>query len=228
MITLRDALSKLSEDEARDLAAKILGEIDFSNWQELIPELESVILSISQDGIRLGFDQIGHSPTADALNQVNEIAVEWAKDRAAEMVGMKRVDGELVTNPNAEWAITDSTRDMLRADVTRALEEGLGSRELAGQLESNYAFSSDRADRIARTEIASADIAGNMMAYRDSGVVTGKELVLGDDHEVEDECDEAAAMGVVDLEDDFGGYGDPPFHPGCACDVLPAVAVEEE
>jgi hypothetical protein len=107
-------------------------------------------------------------------------------------------------------------------DITDAIEEGTSTDDLADQLEENYAFSEARAETIARTEVATADVEGNLQAYRDSGVVEGKEWILGSEHpDIGCECEDAADMGVVPLDDDFGGIGDPPAHPNCECDMLP-------
>ena len=217
----------MSEREARDLAEEILAQLDLGDWSSLVPEVQSLLLSIAEDGVRAGFGQIGVIPSREITTLVNDHAIAWAQDRAAELVGMRVTEsGELVENPNAEWTITDSTREMLRSDVTQAIEDGTSSAALGDQLEASYAFSAARAETIARTELAHADVEGNMMAYRDSGMVSGKEWLLSSEHEEQDECDEAEAMGVVDLDDDFGGIGDPPAHPRCACDVVPVLAAD--
>jgi hypothetical protein len=220
-------LAKSEEDDARSTAERILAELNLGSWASLVPEVQELLIAVALDGITVAFRQIGVKPTADLTDQVNAAAVEWAKDRAAELVGMRyNAAGDLIENPDAQWAITDGTRALLRGDVVRAIEEGTSSADLADALKGSYAFSPDRADMIARTELARADVEGNMMAYRDSGVVDGKEWVLGSEHDDDDECDDAAAMGVVPLDDDFGGIGDPPAHPKCACDVLPVLAEE--
>ena len=207
----------------------ILGEIEFDGWVTLIVDSEKILVHIMVDGSGQAFAQLGEDASPRMMDQVNEAAAQWAKDRAAEMVGMKyAADGSLIENPNAEWAITSSTRDLLRADITAAIEEGLSTDELANRLTESYAFSDKRAETIARTEIASADVQGSLIAYKASGVVSGKEWVLSDSHDVPDECDEADDMGVVDLDSDFGGIGDPPAHPACECDVLPVLAEEGE
>ena len=203
----------------------VIDALDFSGWDELRQALEPMLIGVSEDGVAVGFNQIGVVPDSDLTDQVNAKATAWAKQRAADMVGMTvDDDGTLVANPDPEMAITESTRDMLRGDIAQAIEDGLSTDELAGQLSDSYAFSSDRAQRIARFEVAQADVEGNLTAYRDSGVVKGKEWALGSEHEDDDECDDAAAMGVVDLDSDFGGIGDPPAHPNCECDVYPVLA----
>jgi hypothetical protein len=235
--TLRDAaekaakgaLAKMSTDEAKALASTIAQQLDLADWAALVPAIEKILFTIVDDGISVAFDQIGVIPSTDITDQVNAAAVAFARDRAAELVGMKyNADGELVTNPNAVWAITDATRDMLRGEIAEAIEDGTSTADFADALEELYAFSEARADTIARTEIARADVEGNLTAYRDSGIVEGKEWILGSEHEdIDCECEDAAAMGVVPLDDDWGGIGDPPAHPNCVCDVLPVLAGED-
>jgi len=231
---LRAKLTKLSKSEAEDAAARalaeeILAQLNLGDWATLIPELQQLLLVVAEDGIRVAFGQLGVTPTAEITEQVNEKAVAWATERAAELVGMRyEADGSLVENPNAEWAISATTREQLRGDVVRAIEDGTSTDDLAAQLEGSYGFSADRAETIARTELAAADIEGNLTAYRDSGVVGGKMVVLGSEHDDASECDcnDAAALGVVDIDDDFDGLGDPPYHPNCVCDVVPVLTSE--
>jgi F like protein len=216
-----DAAEKPSEADVDAILAKL----DFSAWGDAAAELEKILLIVSQDGIGAAFDQIGFDAPANIVDQVNAAAVAWAKARSAELVGKSYdADGNLVDNPDANMAITESTRDMVRADVAQAIEDGTSTSDLADQLADSYALSDDRAEAIARFEIAQADVEGNLSAYRESGVVSGKEWVLGSEHDEDDECDDAAAMGVVPLDSDFGGQGNPPAHPNCVCDVLPVLA----
>lgn len=158
----------------------------------------------------------------DATNLANEQAIAWAKERAAELVGMRYdEDGELVENPDAEYAIDDATRSMLRQSVTDAMENGVSNDKLAGIIADAYAFSDERAERIARTETAFADVAGNLQAWSDSGQVGKKQWLTADGC-----CDDCEALdGVtVDLDDDFPDGGDgPPLHPDCRCDVVPVL-----
>ena len=85
-------------------------------------------------------------------------------------------DGDLVVNPDAEYAIADSTRDMLRGTISDALESGASNTNLAAAITDAYGFSDKRAELIARTETAFADVAGNLDAWQDSGQVGGKAM----------------------------------------------------
>lgn len=191
---------------------------------EVQPELEAV----AKDGGRVALAQVGIADDENIVQLTNEYGVLYAKLRAAEMVGMRvNEDGELVENPNAEWRIDDATRELLRGDVREGMEEGLSNDELADRIADSYAFSDARAETIARTETAFADIAGNLNAYRESGQVEKKQWLTA-----EDCCDDCQALdGVqVDLDDEFpndGGEG-PPLHPNCRCDVLPILTETDE
>jgi hypothetical protein len=113
--------------------------------------------------VYIGADQatlavIGARYGSGIVNQVNTRANAWAQDRAAELVGMKWVDEELVDNPNAEWAITQSTRDMLNATISQGLDEGWGVDGIARAIENMpdaeglNAFTPERARMISLTE----------------------------------------------------------------------------
>ena len=139
---------------------------------------------------------------------------------------MKYVDGELVDNPNGEWQITDGTREMLRSDVTTAMQEGWSNDRLSDELQDNYAFSEERADMIARTETARADAQGNLAGYKASGQVESKEWLTAPD--CCDECQEIDGE-IVGLDETFStGDDGPPLHPNCRCSVLPVLIEESE
>jgi len=209
-----------------DVVDEILRALDFSDWAHVVPDVEAILVDVLSAGHAAGLAQLGVPALPEITGQANAAAIVWAHARAAELVGMRWDGNVLVPNSDARWVITDSTRASLRNDVVQALEEGWSNDRLAAALEESYAFSADRADTIARTETARADVEGNLEAYRASGEVTGKRWILGSEHDGADECDTAAAMGVVPLDSDFGGIGDPPAHPACRCDVSPELAEE--
>ena len=58
------------------------------------------------------------------LKQVNERASGVCRRiRSAELVGIRRVGGKLVQNRDAAWRDRRNTREMLRSDVIRAMDE---------------------------------------------------------------------------------------------------------
>jgi len=158
-------------------------------------------------------------------------AVDYAASRAAELVGKRYdVDGNLVDNPRAEFAINSTTRDEVRGLVRDAAALHWDADKLAEKIEDSGTFSAARAEMIARTEISFAQNQGVLEAgiqARDAGTNIKKVWTLGPDPCPL--CEDAAAEGVVDLEDDFGDAGDaPPLHPNCMCDLDLIVVDEDE
>lgn len=179
------------------------------------------LLDVENETIGDVLTELGVS-SKDLLSLVSERAEEYARQRAAELVGKKYNSyGELVDNIDAEWAITDSTRDMLRDTITSAFEEGLSPQELADKIVADYAFSAKRAKTIARTELARAHVAAAIDSSKQSGVVNGKSSILASEHDIDDTCDDAQAEGVIPLDEDFeNGEPGPPFHPNCECALV--------
>lgn len=209
----------------QEIIDRILRDLDFSGWALLTGDVEQILVDIAKDGGAKALAQIGIS-NADITTLVNDNAVQYAKDRAAEMVGKKWIDGDLIDNPDAQWVITDGTREMLRSTVTDAVENGWSNDQLANEIENSTAFSDSRAEMIARTETAYADVAGNMSAYRDSGAVSSKEWILGGDPC--DICLTNSEAGAIGLDDVFPSGDDaPPAHPRCECDVLPVLTEDQ-
>lgn len=206
---LGNELGKADSDAER--ARKLLATLTLDELRDIAPDLADVIEDVVSDGGAEGLAQVLADVTDDQLKQVNARAADYAKTRS----------GELVTQ------LEDSTREMLRGTVGQAIEEGWSNDQLAAALADEYAFSPERAETVARTETAYADVQGNLEGYKASGVVQGKQWIVAQD----EFCDDCQALdGVtVGLDESFpndGGDG-PPLHPNCRCDVLP-VLIEEE
>lgn len=201
-----------------------LSGIVWKGWEE-IQDLFGKQLALSAKlGVKGAYAQL-NLDNKDLLNLANEDAIKFAEQRAAELVGKQIRDGQVVDNPNPDYSIEDATREMIRADVTTAMEQGLSNDDLAAMLEENYAFSELRAETIARTETAFADCQGNMVVYRDSGVVDKKRWIVGAD--CCPECEEVDGE-IVDLDENFSnGIDAPPAHPNCRCDFIPILNEDE-
>lgn len=208
-----------SDDDPDD----IVDGIDLSAMDALVGAFEAELQDVATDGARLALKQIGVEVDLDLPN---ERAATWASRRAAELVGKKvDDDGNLTDNPRAKYAITEGTREHLRALVTDAIDEGWSNDTLATNIKGSYAFSASRAELIARTETARADVAGNLIGWKASDVVTHKVWLAA-----EDCCPECCDLDGVEvaLDDGFPDAGDgPPLHPSCRCDISPVVEKEE-
>jgi len=207
----------------REKARHIVDSLDFDDWGDLVETVEPYLASIAVSGGSEALSQIGiESDDIDDL--MRKRAEAWASDRAAEMVGMKLVDGELVPNPNAQWQITDGTREWLRGITEQALDDGWSTQDMANAILDDYAFSEKRAEVIARTEIARADIAGSVEGWKSSGLVSKKEWLTADEC-----CDECQDMNgkTAPVDGTFEGGKDCPLHPQCRCDVLPVIDDEQ-
>lgn len=210
------ALSKADTDKDAD---NIADNVNLSWFDKLVTKVRVLIRGSVEDGATQAFTQIAADPTPSMVDQVHEQGVKYADDRAAEMVGKQWIGNVLVDNPNAEWAISESTREFIRDAVSDAIKNGDSPANLAKKLMSR-AFSPARARMIARTEMLNANVKGNMNAYRASGTVHGKRWILGE--EPCDICKDNSEQGIIPLDDNFQSGDDaPPAHPHCVCDVLP-------
>lgn len=210
----------LGPGERQAEAEAILRAAKLEHWERLADLLVAPLGQAATEGV-LRADGVTLDP--EALRLANQDAVDYAASRAAELVGRHQT-GAGLTEGDTEYAIDETTRAGLRDTVTRALEEGWSPDELAQAVEGSYLFSADRAETIARTELALAHSEGNLMAWRRSGVVTGKKSVLSDGHDLDDICNVNAAAGTIPLDASFpSGHSAPPYHPNCECAVSPVV-----
>lgn len=192
-------------------------DIDFDEFDVLVTVVEPQISSVAKRSSYTALAQL-EIKEEGITNSVETRAISYAKKRSAELVGKRWVNGELVNNPNAKWAITDSTRDMLKQTIASGVENQLSTDALAESIEKSYAFSEARAETIARTEIAKAHTEGNYAAWQESGAVVGKAWILSSEHDLDDVCNGNADDGVIGLDEAFSS-GDmmPPAHPNCEC-----------
>jgi portal protein len=217
------AAPKLPNWDVDDVLAAMIAEL---HWDDLHKDAASDLEAAALSGAAIGIGQV--NITDDNLISSSQIlARDWAAGRAAELVGMKWIDGELVENPSAKWAISDTTRDDLRELVSKAFAEETPIDKLADQVESAGAFSTARAKMIAATEVARAQTMGTVKAWQTSGVVQTvrwSPSALGPC----DICADNADADPVPLGELFpSGSPWPPEHPWCRCGLV-AVQVGEK
>lgn len=232
----RTVKADLTNDEQAQVD-QILTEISFAGWAALSGDVEKVLEEIAQDGGLAALKQVRIDVTADpdVLNVVNQDALKYAAGRSAALVGKRRnLAGDLVDNPDAKWRIDESTREMVRANVEQAMQDGWSNDRLAAELRNSYAFSNERAATIARTETQLAANQGAVNGYRASGVVDGKQWLTAEDDLVSEDCQlngEAGDQGdgVIGLDEAFPSGDDaPPAHPNCRCSIAPYIDWNKE
>jgi len=197
---------KMSKTDATELQ-NILASGDFDGLKKYIKEH-------SQDVYEGGVAAAGEAldATAEMLKLANEKAIEWAQKNAAEKI----------------TDIEQTTRSDIRDLVTEAMENGWSNDDLANKLEDSWAFSPERAEMIARTETAFADLKGNIELSKAAGVERVQWLASDG---ACDDCEELNGEDApVDGEFKDGTPADEPAHPNCRCDriaILPDQGEED-
>lgn len=207
----------------------IMAQLDLTPLDSLMDVTYDDLLRMGRDTNNVVLSQLGVLDREELVDRVNDRAVEYARVRSAELVG-KRVleDGTIIDNPNPKWAITESTRTMVRDTIAGGLADNIGSDAIIEMLQEGYAFSPERAEMVSRTEIAMANSDAAMGSYREAsadGVQLRKEWILGPAPcEV---CQENADAGPIELGDMFPSGDDTvPAHPNCECAVVGIVEDE--
>lgn len=230
--TLRVAASSISEQIRAKLSE--LGKADTPedpiDIDDILNSLDIVFFNDDADDIAEDLEGVFRTAGTAALaqvgseaitNEVNDRAVEWAREHAAELAGL---------TDNEDYSLDASTRAMLRGTIVKGLTDNIGADAIAEAIKETYAFSDERAELIAMTEIASANSLGALAGYEEaqrSGIKLGKSwLILEDACEI---CHENEDAGVIELDETFpSGDLAPPAHPNCRCVLVPEVEGEEQ
>jgi len=200
--------------------------VDLSTLDLLVNATPDDLAAVFSDSGKQGLMQLKIEHEHNLVNQVHQQSLDYAKDRSAEMVGKKWVDGKLVDNPDAQWVITDSTRDELRGLVADVQSGDLKLTDLPQAIRDATAFSPERASMIARTEIMAANGQGSLASFksaRDIGVKIKK--AWWPDDEACEICLGNADDGDIEVDAEFSSGDDaPPAHPNCECVIIPVVS----
>ena len=217
----------ISEEEAAAEAAKAVEKISLKELFELATIVPSITTAVARLASRKALVQLEIDPDAEKIvDVVDHKAAAYAEQRAAEMVGMRRLsDGTLVPNPNAEWRIDETTRDELRRIIADGLKANIGTKKIAEEIEKSLPFSTKRAGLIALTEVAKANGIGTLNGYfiaRSQGGNVLKRWKNGEEACLV--CQGNQAVGAIPLEARFpSGDLAPCAHPHCECALMPVV-----
>jgi hypothetical protein len=177
-------------------------------WHHIEAETSAILQEEATAGIADGIVAAGI--TDDGITALaNPRAVVAAQDQAADLVS----------------GISEVTRARLRALVTEAQDEGWSAQKLSDAIKENESFTPKRADLIAKHELATSSIQGNLAAWRAAnkkyGLDIRKKTILGLNENHCPICLAANREGAIPLDEGFAGLGDAPFHPNCGCGEVP-------
>jgi hypothetical protein len=189
-------------------------------WDELVPDIFGDLHTIARTSAGRAIASLDVT-NEKMLSDVNDVAAKWAQDRAAELVGMKRLaNGKLVQNPESTWNITERTRNDLRQIIAAAFEKKTSMSELADAIQNADTFSDQRAHLIAVTETSRAANRGNLQGWKATSQVKAVDVVCSADHKDDENCDcsDMADNGPYPIDE----APDLPIHPGCQCSLIVA------
>lgn len=160
----------------------------------------------------------GTPAAIDILNHQDPRAIQWAADHAAKMLGKDGAGGQLA----------DTTREMVRQAIANALDAHATNDELADMLGETYAFSPERAELIARTEVANALEQGSYLGAAGVGM-KAKKWLLSNDEGICAPCSANAAQQWIPIDQPFqSGDAAPIAHPRCRCSAAYRRKLPEE
>lgn len=143
----------------------------------------------------------------DMLSYRDPDATAWAEKHAADMLTSDGSGGELA----------DATRNMIRRTLAKAVKDKLTDEQIADLLANDYAFSPERAELIARTEVRNAVGAGALAGAQRVGMKIKKWFTTDNDNACP-LCLENAAAGWIPINQAFPAGAEAPLqHPRCQC-----------
>lgn len=129
-------------------------------------------------------------------------------------------------------SFVSTDRDKLASIIENGIKEGQSIPQIERALRDQFdTFKKNQTNNIARTETLRASNAGQLDAYKQSGVVEAKQWYTARDASVCAEC--AALDGDITtlsgsfFKSDYLGGDQPPLHPRCRCVMLPVLTDEK-
>lgn len=195
---------------------EFVNELDTSGLSLAWDDYTDTLQAVAADGSRQEVTKLIAEETItakeangfDLLDHQDPNAITWANEHAADMITSNGSGGELA----------DSTRNMVRQTITKALEDHATNDELAKALNEAYAFSAARAELIARTEVTNALGAGGLAGAIAVGMKAKKWLESNDENECQ-RCKANAEQSWIPIDQPYvSGAMAPGQHPRCQCD----------
>lgn len=243
----RMAVAHKATDAAMAEAQRLLivWGVDDPKWvkflaERLIPLSEERMVDAAVQAIRYiqGFADVLDDAKPENFTLQNPRAASWAASNTSDLLkgceGINRTTADRLAGTLAEGILDGESIGDLKKRVKAAYEEEMPG----GESMSDY-----RANMIARTETARAQVNGTLAGWDSTGVVEGKQWLASSDS-----CEfcEAAAKQYNDavvplgvsfyslggsltgteggvMNFDFASIKGPPLHPHCPCALVPVV-----
>lgn len=209
------AVTEADDAQVQAIAESFADKADLSAFSLAWDDYQEALIATAADGAKTVLVQVSVSDPAlvdgiDFLNHRDPRAVAWAKEHAGEMLSSDGSGGELI----------DATRAMMRQTIAQAIEDNITRAEFAQRLMDAYAFSKDRAELIAVTELRNAQGHGSLEGYRSVGM-TQKKWLLSNSEGVCPVCSANQAQGYIPIGEAFSSGDQAPLaHPRCRCDIV--------
>jgi len=204
--------------DADTLAAQIADAADLGGLNAIVADAFDDLFDVVVDAATAGLAMVGAKSNDELVDVVSKRAVAYAEARSAELVS---VDGDR--------NIIASTRAAIRKVIVDGLQDNIGTPAIAKNIQASQAFSPERAELIAHTEVADANSNGVLEGFKlaaEHGIGLMKTWEITDDDCCED-CQGNADQGPIPLDDDFQSGDDcPTAHPNCRC-VLNSVFTDD-
>jgi HK97 family phage portal protein len=199
--------------------ADFVAELDTSGLSLAWEDFSDTLIATSADGAKhevaklIVTDPEITTTSPDAVAAIfggkDPDAVKWAGEHAAEMLGKDGAGGKLA----------DTTREMVHETLTKALADDASHTGLADILEQSYAFSPERAELIATTEMRNAQGKGAYFGAAAVGM-KAKHWLLSNDEGICVVCQRNAKQEWIPIDHPFqSGDLAPIAHPRCRCDA---------
>ena len=202
--------------KAEDAAKKIADAVDLAALDEIAQMIYEPIFEVVQDSTEGALASVGVDLSSAGIGdgitgQVYQAAVDYAKDRAAEMVS---VDGDM--------NVVESTRAVIQKVIADGLQQNIGSKAIADNIQAATAFSKERAQTIALNEIRMANATGKFNGWKKAasyGVTFEKRWQTSNVYKCCDLCEANELDGYIPLDQPFssGAMSEADSHVNCRC-----------
>ena len=212
-----DGSRSYTPDQIATLSSEFATAMDLSGLTLAWDDYSDTLQAVADDGARTEVARIvADDPTVqpaatgagfDIFDHQDPNAVAWGREHAAEMLSSDGSGGKLA----------DATRNMIRELLANALAENEPEETIAELLRDAYAFSPQRAELIARTEVRNAQGNGGLIGAKAVGMKVKKWLLSNDEGPCS-LCESNAAQGWVAIGKAYiSGATAPLQHPNCRC-----------